>query len=418
MGSSNEHKVLIIAYHFPPLAGAGMLKILRTTRYLPKFGWKPLVLTVKNPEPYHQAANPIPDGVNVYRAWRIPGGNLLARVLRRLKIDERWVMLPDQYVFWIPGVFFYGLTLIIREKPDLIYVTGPPYSALIAGVLLKMFTGIKLVTDIRDPWTFNAARRKYPTRFHRAWDRFLEKRVLRAADYVTCIYRITENGYRERYPWMGSKIAVFYDTVDIRDLPREIEPYSKFTLTYLGTFYPPFQSLRATLTALKNLLTEGIIDPRNFSFRYVGPPDKTFDNMVRELEIETLVSRAGYKTLPVAQQEAFNSQMLLLLLEFATINTKLFDYLASGNAILAVVPPCEELNGLLKTYAERYSIVSDLDALKIADSIKQCYIDFQQGKLQRASDASRRFIEQLNIEHETKELSEIFNRLIADGGTL
>ena len=40
-------RLLMIAYHFPPLAGSsGVQRALRFARYLPEFGWEPVVLTV------------------------------------------------------------------------------------------------------------------------------------------------------------------------------------------------------------------------------------------------------------------------------------------------------------------------------------------------------------------------------------
>jgi glycosyltransferase involved in cell wall biosynthesis len=409
---SMERRVLIIAYHYPPLAGAGVLKILRTTRYLSKYGWKPLVLTVKNPEPYHQADNPIPDSVSVFRSWRIPGGNLLARILRRLKLDERWLLLPDQYLFWIPGTVLYGLYLILRHRVDLIYVTAPPYSTLICGAFLKLLTGKPLISDIRDPWSFNGARRRYPTRFHGWIDRRWEEWVLRCSDYITCIYRITEAGYYQRYPWTRGKISVFYDTVDLADLPDTVEPYPKFTLTYLGTFYPPFTTLIAVLKAIQGLLNRSEIDPKRFCFNYVGPHDKQFDELVRRFGLEGVVRRSGYQPVKEAQREAFRSQLLLLLLEFPTINTKLFDYLASGNPILAVVPEFSELEELLAAYASRYAKVTDGAEQKIAESIKQCYNEYYQGKLHFNSEKAEKFRSRLNIEHETRQLAEIFDKVI------
>ncbi len=39
-------RVLMVAYHFPPLAGgSGIQRTLRFAQYLPEFGWQPLVLT-------------------------------------------------------------------------------------------------------------------------------------------------------------------------------------------------------------------------------------------------------------------------------------------------------------------------------------------------------------------------------------
>ncbi len=413
-------RVLVIAYHFPPLAGAGVLKTLRTARYLPKFGWQPLVLTVKNPEPYHRAANPIPEGTRVYRSWRIPGGNLLARVLRRLGLDERWILLPDQHILWAPGALLTGLYLIIRYKIDLIYVTGPPYSALMVGAALQKISRKPLVTEVRDPWSFNRGRQGYPTWVHRRLDHFYERWVLRSASLIACIYHITADGYQKLYPWCKDKLVVFYDTVDLQDLPTHYQSYPIFTLTYIGTFYPPFVTLRATLQAIKALMDEGTIGPENFCFNYVGPLDKTFITMAESIGVTEVVRWAGYKTLKEAQLEVFKSQSLLLLLEFATINTKLFDYLASGRTILAVVPDFPELRGLLDSYAARYDLVHacasarvNIDDGKIAEILKQCYNDFYHQKLVINEMKTELFKKELNIEAETRQLVNHFNHLLS-----
>ena len=40
-------RVLMVAYHFPPLAGSsGIQRTLRFVQHLPRFGWEPAVLTV------------------------------------------------------------------------------------------------------------------------------------------------------------------------------------------------------------------------------------------------------------------------------------------------------------------------------------------------------------------------------------
>ncbi len=408
---ANQHKkVLIIAYHYPPLAGAGMLKTLRTTRYLNKYNWQPWVLTVKNPESYHRADNPIPDEVRLRRAWRIPGGNLLSRALRRLGLDERWLLLPDQHLFWIPGAFFYGLYLIWREKLDLIYVTGPPYSALLVGAFLKQCTGKPLVIEIRDPWSFNGARQKYPTRLHEKLDRIWERLVLRTADQINCIYRITQQGYQEMYDWTREKLNVFYDTIDLADLPEQVVAYPSFTLTYVGTFYPPFNSLRATLAAIKLLLEQQLIELEKFTFNYVGPIDYSFERLIKEFKLEGLVKRTGYLALKEAQLEVAQSQMLLLLLEFPTINTKLFDYLAVGQPILAVVPECGELTELLVRYANYFYQNHNFAPTEIATEIFKCYRSFYEGKTV-SKEKTVQFRQAMNIETETKSLGELFDRI-------
>ena len=40
------NKVLIITYYWPPSGGAGVQRWLKFSKYLPEFGWEPIILTV------------------------------------------------------------------------------------------------------------------------------------------------------------------------------------------------------------------------------------------------------------------------------------------------------------------------------------------------------------------------------------
>jgi hypothetical protein len=47
--SGREHsRILLAAYHFPPSAAVGGLRVTRFARFLPEFGWRPFVLTVED----------------------------------------------------------------------------------------------------------------------------------------------------------------------------------------------------------------------------------------------------------------------------------------------------------------------------------------------------------------------------------
>ena len=64
-------RVLMIAYHFPPLAGSsGIQRTLRFVQHLPKFGWEPLVL-LTNARAYehtsHDLVGELSSGLGVRR---------------------------------------------------------------------------------------------------------------------------------------------------------------------------------------------------------------------------------------------------------------------------------------------------------------------------------------------------------------
>ena len=42
-------KVLIITYYWPPAGGSGVQRWLKFTKYLPQYGWEPVIYTPENP---------------------------------------------------------------------------------------------------------------------------------------------------------------------------------------------------------------------------------------------------------------------------------------------------------------------------------------------------------------------------------
>ena len=43
-------KALIITYYWPPGGGAGVQRWLKMAKFLPEFGWDPIIYTPENPE--------------------------------------------------------------------------------------------------------------------------------------------------------------------------------------------------------------------------------------------------------------------------------------------------------------------------------------------------------------------------------
>jgi hypothetical protein len=70
-------RVLMIAYHFPPLAGSsGIQRTLRFVQQLPRFGWQPLVLTTRigaYERTSHDLEDKLPTDTVVRRAFALAG---------------------------------------------------------------------------------------------------------------------------------------------------------------------------------------------------------------------------------------------------------------------------------------------------------------------------------------------------------
>ena len=67
-------KVLIVTYFWPPAGGPGVQRVLKFVKYLPKFGWEPIILTVAEgeyPAIDFSLANNIPQNCKVYKTSSI-----------------------------------------------------------------------------------------------------------------------------------------------------------------------------------------------------------------------------------------------------------------------------------------------------------------------------------------------------------
>src|SRR3989442_15801640 len=82
-------KILIVSYHFPPDASVGGMRPAKFAKFLPQFGWEPIILTVK--ERYHSLTDQsklknLDSMPRVYRTRMLPQpGRLYLALKTRLR---------------------------------------------------------------------------------------------------------------------------------------------------------------------------------------------------------------------------------------------------------------------------------------------------------------------------------------------
>ena len=148
-------KILFVTRIFPPMAAVGVYRIIKFCKFLPEFGWEPIVLTTNIGLSYthdSQLLGEVDPNMKVYRCpnpdpigrWegRKNKGSLKAAensspkspiapkvgsrsVSWRQKALES-LSTPDTHVFWVPNAVFSGLKVIRKENVDVIITTSPP----------------------------------------------------------------------------------------------------------------------------------------------------------------------------------------------------------------------------------------------------------------------------------------------------
>ena len=144
-------RVLIITYYWPPAGGAGVQRWLKFVKYLPQFGWDPVVYTVENGE--FPVLDPslekdIPPGTEVIRRkifepylWykkfigQKPDEKINAGFLSATEKPEkkeriaRWIrgnlFIPDARKFWIKPSIRFLKRYLAEHSVALIVSTGP-----------------------------------------------------------------------------------------------------------------------------------------------------------------------------------------------------------------------------------------------------------------------------------------------------
>lgn len=386
-----EKKVLVVAYHYPPLGGGGVFRTLKFTKYLPQFGFKPYVLTVKNAM-YH-ARDPtllkdIPKEAKIFRTISLEH-KLFPKPFYALKTTPKWIFVPDENIGWLPFALRQGEKIIKTEGIDVIYATAPIYTNLLIGYFLKRRTGKPLVIDFRDPWTQNVFT-KYPTIIHKKIEEKMERTVLKFTDYVITTTEPMRLKLIEKYPFIRGKCATItngFDPEDFTGLTRSA-PREKFTITYTGFLYG-LRTGKHFLIALKELIKEKKETESRIQVLFAGPPNKQTADLVRELGLQNVVRIFGYISHQESLKLMVDSDVLLLIIAAEEsydekigslmIPGKTFEYLGAKRPILALVPSGATADLIRATKTGIVTPPNDINSIKQA--IFKMFQEWERGNL-------------------------------------
>lgn len=337
-------RVLMIAYHYPPLAGSsGIQRTLRFSQDLPSFDWQPSVLSA-HPRAYEKTSSDllqdIPAGVEVAHAFALD-----AR--RHLSLFNRypgWIARPDRWFSWLFGAVPTGLEMIRRHRPAVIWSTYPIATAHLIGYWLSRLSGLPWVADFRDPM----AHVGYPSD-PATWRSYLrvEQKVFAQASRMVFTTPGAARLYQNRYPAQASRIQVIENGYDESSFPplervaaqRALNP-GKVTLLHSGIVYPEWRNPRELFAALRQLIDDQLVDPEHFRMRFRAAEHTDF--------LEALSATYGLDDVvqilpPIGYQVALAEMCAadgLLVLQSADCNdqipAKVYEYIRSRKPVLGL----------------------------------------------------------------------------------
>ena len=406
-------KVLIITYYWPPSGGAGVQRWLKFVKYLPQFGWEPIVYTVDNGE-YPVIDNSLLDdiskNVTVLKTPIWEPYDFYKKLTGRKKEDKinsgflsenknpkfleelsKWIrgnlFIPDARMFWIKPSIKYLINYLKKNPVDLIITSGPPHSTHLIGLRLKQTLQIPWVADFRDPWTNidfyqELKLSKWADKKHRN----LEKKVLTNSDLVLTI---GENLKNELIKLGGKNVQIVENGYDEDDFTEEenINIDNEFTIAHIGSFTPS-RNHNVLWQSLKELTLENVEFKKQLKIKLIGKVDHSVYNSVRKFSLESHILSLGYMSHNKVIEEQKKSKVLLLMVNNTPnakgiITGKIFEYIASGRPVLVIGPKDGDLSQIINN--TKCGIVCDFNDVS---DLKSALISLFQNKLSFSSDAS------------------------------
>ena len=354
-----NRKVLMLAHAYPPYNSMGALRAAKFAKYLPKYGWEPIVVTRIWPEEMGGLEEPAEirvirtdyhDRLGIFRhsypsKVKAPSRGSQASGWRSKlrRIASFWVKellaYPDEFVGWKPYAVEVARKILKKEDIAIIFSTSPPPTSHLIAHELQRESSLPWVADFRDLWTQNHYIRH--TRPRQWLEARLERRVLKNASVLVTV----SHPMAEKLKWLHKKpvevITNGYDEDDYAGPPPPLTPY--FSITYTGQLYAGKRDPSLLFAAVRKLLDDRIIDPQSFRIRFYGPErdGEVILSLAARYGIERVVGHYGRVSYQEAILHQRESTILLLLnwlsaKERGVYTGKLFEYLGAKRPILAI----------------------------------------------------------------------------------
>ncbi len=407
-------RVLMVAFHFPPLAGgSGIQRTLRFVQHLPAHAWQPIVLSA-DPRAYETTGEElmaeIPPGTEVSRPFALDTARHLSFRGKYLG----WMARPDRWMSWKFAAVREGMRLIERFRPEVLWSTYPIATAHVIAAALQKRSGLPWVADFRDPM----AQEDYPAD-PATWRSFkhIEEQVFGQAS--ACIFTTpgAAADYRQRYSGTAASIEVIengYDEESFAATPPDVTPLvpGALTLLHSGVVYPSERDPSALFSALATLRNEGRLNPREFRLRFrASGHDRMLEAMIARHGIGDFVELYPPLAYRPALAEMLRADALLLLQASncnAQIPAKLYEYLRSGRPILGLTDLSGDTAGALRE-AGIASLAPLDDAGAIACALEDFLACLRGG---RANIPDPRYVARCSRRERSGSLASLFERVL------
>ena len=432
-------KVLIVTYYFPPSGGPGVQRVLKFVKYLPDFGWQPVVLTVQDgdyPARDESLLAEIPQHAIIYRTKifepyrlyrkltgkaanapvdveNIPQGGKKKSLTESLaEFVRSTFFIPDARIGWYPYAVPQGLKIIKEQNIEAIYSSSPPYTTSVIARKLHRATRIPWVAGFRDPWTGFLST---PDRWFipRAIDERLERAVFNDSNAVEGAWRGILKDVIGKVPGVDQGKLVYHPNgFDHEDYPAlKLKKNRRFTVTYTGSMYGK-RNPKTFLQSVEGLVNDGKVDPRKIHLKFIGRFGSEVREMLERSSIHDSIEVISYLPHSESVEALLRSDALLLIVDEADgsdeiVPGKVFEYIGAQRPIIALAPEGAIAGILRETRSGLVAPNQDIRAIQAA--FIECYDNFLYHKPNFEQD--REAVKQYDRREITRQLAALLDAL-------
>ena len=386
--------------YFPPAGGGGVQRPLKLAQYLPALGIETHVLAPDDPKWVHRDPElRVPTQAWIHRARyvgpraRKPAEELraaqggLERALVQAQVTARRLLLPDASVTWNLTAIPAAIRIARREGIDAVITTSPPGSVHLVGAAVQRTTGARWIADLRDPLVANQHRRDdtAAARARQAANEQVARLVARHADAITCVSEAIADEVRGLEA--RGLVRVISNGCDFDDFTGlEYRPGTRFRITHTGSFFGK-RDPRPFLQAFHDADLDAVA-------RFVGDFRSTDREWADALGLGDRLELVDYLPRAESLRLQRDSEALLLLVPDAggrgkgVLSGKVFEYIAAGRPILAVVPTDGAAAELVRETGSGVVVAPD-DVEGIKDALVELHTRFANGGLPSVELAKR-----------------------------
>lgn len=395
---SNNKKLALIVYRFPPMGGIGSRRWAKFCKYLCRAGWEIHVITTEYPW-----VDPINWNVDVenlpgLKVIRLPSGypsvflrpqtnnklyKIGVNICRRIfhKVYRKRLFL-DYAGMWAESLVAFASDYIRKEGIANLVVSGPPSSLHLSGALIKSeVPSVRLIQDYRDPWSNVHDVSMKTLRCARTKAQILKEEALtlQVADRVVVVTQQMADELHQIFSIAPQKIAVISNGFDHEDYlveggAKAVNSPDKIKVVYLGLFGLDPKGRLAALHLIAEAL-ELLPGKARERFEFHLYSDIPADYFVRSVLPTLRDCVKCHAMIPQSSVAGILSQSDICLSinrreDGYAIASKVIDYMGSKKPILQVATPGEisELLSQAGQYVMSYDLKQATDVLqKISD---------------------------------------------------